>query len=48
MIRPLVDVYGLEDSLAALLDSRSTDLSYEKVRSCPVNVLLLLLFWLWV
>ena len=31
----MVDVYRLEESLAALLDSRSTDLAYEKVRSWP-------------
>lgn len=38
VIRPLVEVYRVEESLAALLNSRSTDLAYEKVRVLPVDV----------
>lgn len=31
-IRPLVEAFRLEESLGALLNNRSTDLSYEQVR----------------
>jgi len=41
VIRPLVEEYRLEESLAALLGSRSTDLSYEKVCGRPVDVAVL-------
>lgn len=30
-IRPLVEEFRLEESLASLLETRSTDLSYEQV-----------------
>lgn len=42
-IRPLVEELGLEESLASLLNTRSTDLSYEQQVRCVITYLLVLL-----
>lgn len=37
MIRPLVEEFRLEESLASLLNTRSTDLSYEQQVGCVIT-----------
>lgn len=37
MIRPLVEEFRLEESLASLLNTRGTDLSYEQQVGCVIT-----------